>query len=100
MTEESGGDGYGGGYGNYDNGSHSASLVGVYASESLAERHANRLREEEEIDEDEEEDGPKCERRSVVVVQAPVATSMEDNGTSNIWSFEADTDLEPPCNYR
>ena len=93
VTEERGGNGYCG-Y-DYDNGSHSATLEGVYASKSEAERHAATLREDTDEESDDEDYEVRCERRSVKLVRAPVQSKFEDQ-EGNIWNFEADTDLVAP----
>ena len=94
-TLEEGGDGYCGGYGDYDNGSHSASLCGVYSSEKLAQKHAASLRCESD-DESGEEPTHEHKRHGVTVVVANVDSKPKSRA---IWSFDADTDLQPPCNY-
>ena len=99
VTEETGSNGYYGGYGNYDNGSHSATLKGVYTSESEAKRHAATLRKDTDEDSDYEEDEVPCERRSVKVVPAPVRSNFDSSQRGDIWTFEADTDLDAPRNH-
>jgi hypothetical protein len=98
VTEEEGGNGYHGCYhGGYDNGSHSAKLVGVYGSAQAANTAADACREED--DDDSENDGEQCCRhRSVGVTKVEVRDSHKAADRCE-WSFVADTDLDAPCNY-
>lgn len=91
LTEEMGGNGHCG-Y-DYDNGSHSAVLCGVYSTEEAAEEHADDLRED-----DDDDDEPTYKSRRVEVVRAST-NSTYTPGCKSVWEFEANTDLEAPRNY-
>ena len=96
LEEERGGTGNYGGCG-YDNGSHSAKLLGVYTSRLEAKRHADYERSDEDdgsaTEDADDSDGIQSSRRCVSVVKAPISSSFKPDG-ANLWSFEADTTLE------
>ena len=98
AEDESGGSGYYGGYG-FDNGSHSVELIGVYGTKSAADAAAGANREEEDVDEHDGSDGePRCQRRKVDVIKTAIRKTYSASDKS-VYSFEADTDLDAPCNY-
>ena len=98
VEDESGGNGSYGGYG-YDNGSHSVELIGVYGTEAAADAAAGAHREEEDVDEHDGCDGePRCQRRKVDVIKTAIRKTHKSRYKS-VYSFEADTDLDAPCNY-
>lgn len=97
VDDENGGNGYCGGCG-YDNGSHSVELTGVYGTEAAANAAAGAHREEGDVDEHDGSDGePRCQRRKVDVIKTTIRKTHNASDRS-VYSFEADTDLDAPCN--
>ena len=88
VEEETGPEGYPGGW-NYESGSHSANLVGVYTSKEEADMHAESLREDDSDDEDNDDDDDHVDIR---VVKAPVKKKYNGKQKS-IWRFDADTEM-------
>ena len=98
VEEETGASGYQGGM-DYDNGSHSATLAGIYTSKNEADKHADSLRRDDDDDSDADADD-KSTSRSVTVVESPVKNKFYAKQKKGyLWRFDADTDIPAHQGY-